>query len=401
MRHWARLVGLVGVLWTVAPMASARGDDCGNEPVACGSPIVHPCYCGDTVRWNYTLSGTLTNRGSGTSPCTTSVGLLIADGVTLSGDGTAHVAGSGGSGSIGISFNETQNATLTSASGYFQVSGFERGVKLEENSTGNVVENVESYSNGSGSGAYGIDLRTGATGNTVQDVWVHHNGDEGIHLGGGSGSNTVQNSLFECNAVEQIYLVESDGNLLQGNTAISGKNDVSVCSGAVNNATMKVHNSDSNTFKGNTFLYKLVFFTAGATGNVFGTATSGEGNTITGARLEFQQGQDGGGTWLPAYNNTVTNVSMSGTSNACVNFKKHADSPNSALLPYGNKVTGSTLNCTGSGGGYEIIALNDSGAGTANGQNYVCASSCNGSTCTNSDANDQLNIITVQSSACP
>lgn len=407
MRHrieGAAVVWLIGSIWAVVPLAAARGDDCGNEPVACGSPIVHTCYCGDTVRWNYTLSGTLTNRGSGTSPCTTSVGLYMTNGQTLTGDGTASIAGPGTSNSVGIKFDGTTGAKVTSSTGYLKVSGFERGVQLITNASGNTVENVESYANtnhlSNPAGSYGIDLRVGATTNTVQSVYVHDNADEGIHLGGGSSANTVRDSLFQCNADQQIYLVDSHSNQVLNNTAISG-NGTAVCGGTQNMGSMKVHHANNNTFKGNTFQNKLVNITAGSNGNTFGGIGSGEGNTISGARLEFQQGEfpDSSGNWYPAYNNTVRNVSMSGGTNGCVNFKKHADSPSTAVLPYGNKVRGSALNCTGNA--REIIALNDNGTGTSGGQNYVCNSTCNGPTCTESDATDQLNIITVQSADCP
>lgn len=408
MRHRiarAALVGLVAVIWAAASPMSVRADDCGNEPVACGSPIVHTCYCGDTLRWSYTLSGTLTNRGSGTSPCTTSVGLYMTNGQTLTGDGTASIAGPGTSNSVGIKFDGTTGATVTSSSSYLKVSGFERGVQLINNASGNIVENVESYSNNNHqtnpAGSYGIDLRVGATNNTVRSVYVHDNADEGIHLGGGSYANTVQDGLFQCNTDQQIYLVDTYDNQILNNTAVSG-NGTSVCAGnAQNMGSMKVHHSNTNTFKGNTFQNKLVNITAGSNGNTFGGTGTGEGNTITGARLEFQQGEspDSSGNWYPAYNNTVLNVSMSGGTNGCVNFKKHADSPSTAVLPYGNKVRGSALNCTGNT--HEIIALSDNGTGTSGGQNYVCNSTCNGPTCTESDATDQLNIITVQSADCP
>ena len=399
VRGWCVIV--LAVVVTVSGSRFALGADCGLQPV-CGGTVNHVCHCGDNVKWSYTLSGTLTN-GDGTSPCTTSVGLTMGSNVTLTGDGTASIVGQGTAGSVGIQFNGSTGAKVTSSAGYLKVTAFERGVQFTGNAQNDTLERVESYGNTNGTpgavGSYGIDLRgpdpnTDTANNTIQNVLVHDNADEGVHMGGGSRNNTLQNSTLRGDAHQEIYLTHSSNNQILNNTA-----SVTASTGL---ASLTVKASNANTFTGNTLQDGLVSFTNDANNNVLGTTTVGD--TITNARLEFGQDQDdtGTGPYRSAHDNVVTNVTIDNTINpaatACVNYHRNANASASDTLPYNNKVNGSQLTCNGKA----LIALSSNGTGVIGGQNCVGATTCNGHTCTEpGDTTDQLGIITVQPSACP
>ncbi len=397
-RFWSAV--LFPIMATFAGPPPVLGADCGLEPV-CGGTVNHFCHCGDNVKWGYTLPGTLTN-GDGTAPCTTTVGLTIGSGVTLTGNGTSLIEGQGTPGSVGIQLNGTIGATVTSSSGYLRVTRFERGVQFIGNAQNNVLENVESSNNTNGApnpaGSYGIDLRgpdpnTDTAMNTIQHVFVHDNADEGIHLGGGSRNNMLQNSTFQNNVNQEIYLTHSNNNQILDNTAAANT--------TTGLASLAVKASNFNLFTGNTLENRLVNFTNDANNNTIGTTMSG--NTIIGARLQFGQDQDdtGTGPYRPAHDNIATNVTINNTiratATACVNYHRNAYASTSDILPYNNTVNGAQLTCNGKA----LIALSSNGGGVSGGQNCVGATTCNGHTCTEpGDTEDQLNIITVQPSAC-
>jgi len=392
---------MVGLLALAVPVRT-WGADCGLELGAWGGTVIHVCHCGDTVRWNYTLSGTLTNW-DGTAPCSSSVGLKVASGVILTGDGTAVIRGQSTPGSVGIQFDASIGARVTSMTGYLKVTAFAVGVQLVNNAQNNTVERVESYdnTNGAANGAYGIDLRgpspnTNTANNTIQNAFVHDNGDEGIHMGGGSRNNTVQTSAFQSNAHQEIYLTNTNSNQILNNTASANT--------STGLASLAVKDSDFNTFTGNMLSNRVVTFSDDADHNSFGTAVSG--NTISGARLQFTQDADDVQPQLgyrPAHDNTATNVGIDNTTNAthaaCVNFKRNSNATGGDTLPYNNSVSLATLTCNSK----SLIALSaGSGVPFVVGQNCVGASTCNGHTCTEAgDATDQLGIITVQGQACP
>ncbi len=402
---WLRAGTVLAAVWlSVGGTGRLEAADCGLEPVACGGTVNHVCHCGDNVKWNYTLSGTLTN-GDGSTPCNTSVGLTIGSSATLTGDGTAVIGGQRTSGSVGLQFSGTSSGKVTSSTGYLKVTAFERGVQFINNAQNNTLEKVETYdnTNGAANGAYGIDLRgpdpnTDTTANVIQNNYSHDNGDEGIHMGSGSRANTIQTNTFQNNAHEEIYLIHSSNNQILGNTATA--------STSTGLASLTVKASNSNTITGNSLSNRLVNFSNDANSNAFGTAMSG--NTITGARLQFGQDQDdtGTGPYRPGHDNTVTNVTIDNTINpnatACITYHRNANASTSDTLPYNNKVNGSTLSCNTTSGTKSLIALSSNGSGVNGGQNCVGATTCNGHTCAEpGDTTDQLGIITVQSSACP
>lgn len=182
--------------------ATAEARDCGGR---------RTCRCGDHVAEDYELVGNL-------GPCKKH-GLTVRAGVTL--DGGGHVLrGSRAKSSAGIMLDEKSTGARVVN---LEVTGFERGVRLAGVS-GAHVENVESHGNGDpvAHKGYGIDVARGASNNVIQNVHVHHNADEGIHIGNDARGNRVVSSRFEENYRENVYFLENDGNSLQGSTLVAG-----------------------------------------------------------------------------------------------------------------------------------------------------------------------------------
>ena len=103
------------------------------------------------------------------------------------------------------------------------VSGFERGIRLAGVERAR-VDKVEAHNNGDpvAHKGYGIDVARGAANNVIEDVHVHHNADEGIHIGRAARGNRVVGSRVEDNYRENVYFLENSGNRLEGSELRGG-----------------------------------------------------------------------------------------------------------------------------------------------------------------------------------
>lgn len=372
---------LLMVLVLVVP-SSVLAADCGGVAPPCGTGVVRDCQCGDTVRWSYILSNSLS--------CTGSLGLAVAAGQTLSVGNNVTISGNGTAESVGILFAEDGATAVGQTNLSSAVTGWHYGVRFTGSS------NIAKYLHVHANNKYGIDLRnsTGGTAasNTIDTCLVESNSDEGVHFGGGSSSNTLRASTMQSNTNQQVYFANSDSNTLDGNT-LTG----------TTGALLRISNSNSNVIKGNQFNGRRVIVTAGSAFNNFTTPA----NVFTNSTILFEPGQFNVATadcnnpapFLPPHDNTVEGIQSSGTNDSCVQFSGF-NCPSPPQYPYSNSVKSATMACTGNPSGYQVRSL-DSGV-DAQPDNVVCASTCGspGHACANGppDVADPKDIITLSSS---
>src|SRR5262249_12094935 len=150
---------------------------------------------------------------------------------------------------IGILFDGTSNGGLVGPKDdRVEVQNWKVGVQFINGANNNMLQYVHSVNNrtgGGASGGYGVHLRSTratTTTNTLDQPAVEANGDEGVHMGGGSGSNTLSNSLVVNNVNQQVYLANSNGNTIRGNWLAGLSTGI---------AALRVSNSNSNTIDSN------------------------------------------------------------------------------------------------------------------------------------------------------
>jgi parallel beta-helix repeat protein len=102
------------------------------------------------------------------------------------------------------------------------VTGFQRGIRLKEVRKNKIVFNiVHTNGNAASQVGYGIDV-AGAQENLFKGNFVHHNADEGIHVGTGSHGNTFLNNRIEDNGRENVYFLFADRGVLRENSTRGG-----------------------------------------------------------------------------------------------------------------------------------------------------------------------------------
>lgn len=139
-------------------------------------------------------------------------GLSLAAGVTLDGGGRT-IRGTRQRSSSGVILDEkATGARVTN----LVVTGFERGIRLAGVDRAR-VDRVEAHNNGDpvAHKGYGIDVARGAANNVIEDVHVHHNADEGIHIGRAARGNRIVGSRVENNFRENVYFLENSDNRLE------------------------------------------------------------------------------------------------------------------------------------------------------------------------------------------
>ena len=112
----------------------------------------------------------------------------------------------------------------------------------------------------------------------IEKNQVLDNGDEGIHLSGPDdvdAAHVILDNVIGGNALEGIYLLGSNGNLIAGNTVRDH--------GA---AGIYVKGSDRNTLDANTLINDPLHLVYGSTQNVL------TGNTIVGQQIRFKEASD-------------------------------------------------------------------------------------------------------------
>jgi parallel beta-helix repeat protein len=162
------------------------------------------CVCGDKVVEDYQLPRDL-------GPCP-ETGLRLVARVRLDGAGFA-IRGKGGKGSVGVRIGDRANGSEVRD---LAVTGFARGLRLVDVRDVRVVR-VEALENGDVKRhrGYGIDVSGSSADNVIEQVRVHHNADEGIHLGSGVSGNRIVNSDVFSNYRENVYFLENRGSRLE------------------------------------------------------------------------------------------------------------------------------------------------------------------------------------------
>lgn len=254
----------------------------------CGGPI--PCGCGDKVIQNYQMTEDI-------GPCT-SHGLLIADGVTLDGNGHRLIGPGGTTEVYGVYLNGTVGATVKNV----VVTHFLRGIRLR-NARHNRLLNNETFQNGDFRAhvGYGIDVANGATDNFFEGNLIYNNADEGIHFGSGSGSNTFVGNRVYDNHVENIYFVASHDNIVTGNTTWGGR------------ASVYLKDSSGTVLQDNVFRDGIVHLRANSYENEF------INNDLLGTGMHFQVYTEQTPFRYPR-NNLVRGGRITNANGTCVRF---------------------------------------------------------------------------------
>lgn len=220
------------------------------------------CACGDTVTSYYKFSSDL--------HCLNGSGLALADGVTVSGYGYT-LSGTVGTDNVGLNFTNADNSSVKN----LRVTGFKYCARFVD-ATGNSIKHSELFSCGGSGVGYGVQMGSGAVGNTILGTVVRDHADEGIHIGSGAYGNTVRNSQVYRSASEQIYLLETHDNIIDQNVAWGGSNSLFVKESYENvfsansfqsNTARLQDDSDSNTFSNDDFVDTQLRFATGSDNN--------------------------------------------------------------------------------------------------------------------------------------
>lgn len=276
---------LVVLVFVAAPsLAVAR--HCGES---------RPCQCGDVVTDDYTMTANL-------GPCEKR-GLAVASGVTLD-CGKQTIRGSGErSEDFGIALQK--NATGATIRNCI-VTGFQRGIRLKDVKKNKILFNtVHKNGNFSSQVGYGIDV-AGAQENIFKGNFVHHNADEGIHVGTGSHGNTFLNNRVEDNGRENFYFLSADKGMLRENSTRGG-----------GSSSVFIKHSAFLHLEKNTFHDKPVILRGNAHDNVL------IDNEVLNAGVRFQPYEEQG-SWTYPSKNLVSGGKISGASE-CLSFASAAE----------------------------------------------------------------------------
>lgn len=268
-------------LFFVAAPSSAVARPCGGS---------RPCQCGDVVTADSTLTANL-------GPCEKR-GLAVASGVTL--DCGKHTIRGTGERSEDFGIVLQKNATGATIRNCV-VTGFQRGIRLKDVKKNKILFNtVHKNGNFSSQVGYGIDV-AGARENLFKGNFVHHNADEGIHVGTGSHGNTFLNNRVEDNGRENFYFLFADKGVLRENSTRGG--------GA---ASVFIKHSAFLHLEKNTFHDKPVILRGNAHDNVL------IDNEVLNAGIRFQPYEEQG-SWTYPSKNLVSGGKISGASE-CLSF---------------------------------------------------------------------------------
>lgn len=389
-------LAIAAMMTALTASSAMAAKNCGGLDPPCG-PGAIPCACGDTVTADYVMTSSI--------DCTNAPdlwGLKIASGVTVTGG--AHqlqIIGHRVFNSVGILFDGASGSKIQcdpQQCGLIYVGGFNVGVGLRNGASNNVVDHIWPNDNGqfddsqSGQrpGDYGIDLRNGANGNSIQWNYVTWNHDEGIHVGSNTANNVITANTVYSNRHNQIYLTGSDGpnvgNRVTGNL-VSSRNPYPPEGGS---GALKFNVVQNGYVQNNTIAGGSMLIEAGTNFTTFADIRlSNVGQGVSRVQLLDD-----------THDNVISNLTVDSPDDHCLEFSASFGS-----LPYSNRVTSSDLHCSGSP--REIIS---DGNGPKIGQNLVCNTTCRGpngvrnctdSGASNDDVNDTKSIITLQAAACP
>jgi len=310
------------LLATLALPASRAAD---VEAANCGGK--RPCSCGDKVVQDYRLPADL-------GPCP-KTGLRVGRAVTL--DGGGHTVRGPGTTGVGVRIGDDGSGARVEN---LTVTGFLHGIRLVGARDVRVV-GVEAHGNGDPGEreGYGIDLASGASGNVIERVRVHHNADEGIHVGTDAAANRIVDAQVHDNGRENVYFLACRDNRLERSTvrAPGGRN-----------ASVYVKFASGTVLEGNTIEGPV---------QVRGAArgTTLEGNTLRDGGVVLQEQDDRRfGSGAPSAT-TVRGGSIT-SSAACVRVDAGS----------GTRVEGVALSCPGGvtvARGVRVAVVGKPGAG--------------------------------------
>lgn len=258
-------LALVAAATLGAALLAAAGP---AEAGTCGGAVA--CKCGDTV-----ASATVLDRDLGVC---TGVGLKVLSGVELDCAGHLLTGSNLSNAKYGINLDGAAGATVRNC----RTTLFRRGIRVNGGS-GNRILGNESFLN-----KYGVDVAGASTGNRFEGNLVRDNRDEGMHFGTGSSWNEVVGNEIRYNKRENLYLLSSHHNLVEGNVVHHGSM-----------AAIYVKHSSDNRFAANEVRDTSFQLRGDSARNVF------EGNYLKGDGYLFQAYLQSG-VWTYPHDNAMT-----------------------------------------------------------------------------------------------
>jgi parallel beta-helix repeat protein len=257
-------LALAAATLVTALLASARPAEAGT----CGGTV--PCKCGDTV-----ASSTVLDRDLGVC---TGIGLKVLSGVELDCAGHLLTGSNLSNAKYGINLDGAVGATVRNC----RMTLFRRGIRVNGGS-GNRILGNESFLN-----KYGVDIAGASSANRFEGNLVRDNRDEGMHFGTGSSWNEVVGNEIRYNKRENLYLLSSHHNLVEGNVVHHG-----------NMAAIYVKHSSDNHFVGNEVRDTSLQLRGDSARNVF------EGNFLKGDGYMLQAHLKSG-AWTFPHDNAMS-----------------------------------------------------------------------------------------------
>jgi nitrous oxidase accessory protein NosD len=248
------LSGAVAALLLV--VAAANAARCGGDT---------PCACGDKVVADAHLTEDL-------GPCPKD-GLSLEAPVTF--DGGGHTIRGPGEDAAGLRIVEGASGAKIS---HVTLTGFHDGVRLI-GASGVRLSDVESHGNGNRARreGYGIDVSSAASDNVLERVRVHHNADEGIHVGTDAARNKIVDAQVFQNGRENVYFLACHDNRLERST-LRGS--------GLGNASVYVKFATGTVVEGNTIEDGAVEVRGGARDTLL------VGNTLVGGGVVLKSQND-------------------------------------------------------------------------------------------------------------
>lgn len=242
-----RIAATAGSILFVTQIAAAPGMAAARQTIKCGA----------TVTGSVTLKADLV--------CASGHGLVVGNGATL--DCAGHrISGGNQLGQYGIYVRDGSNAVVRNC----VAQRFEVGIRVRNAMQATVTNSVAQDNL-----RYGMEVTQGSTAVLIQGNTIADNGDEGIHVSGPDGHDAqhqILDNTLDGNENEGIYLLNSNGSLIDGNTI----RDHSA-------AGIYVKGSDRNTISGNTLINDPLQLVYESQQNVL------TDNAIVGQAIKFNQ----------------------------------------------------------------------------------------------------------------
>jgi parallel beta-helix repeat protein len=271
VRHWRRRRGserwrrLAGRLagWSVAALL------CASQP-----RTAQAVTCGETVLGAVTLTADLS--------CPSGHGLLLGAGAAL--DCAGHtISGGRVTGQYGIYLRDVAGAVVRNCT----VQDFEVGIRLRGATDCALYDSVTRDNT-----RYGLEVTQSSARARIWRNGVHTNGDEGMHISGPAAEDAghqILENVLDGNALEGIYLLDSDGNVIAGNTIqnhgaagmyVKGSSRNSIADNVLTNDAMQlVAGSELNVLTGNAVIGRKIKFDGASRNHVYTTSVQAVGGS--------------------------------------------------------------------------------------------------------------------------